>query len=426
MKRILILLFAIAMSEKVACADTWARPVEQLYLSENKQYVAQVTPVKDDNPATLKVFLVRDQEGWILWHCTLGNEGAPQDVFVTDDGKYVVTVNENSRRVHGGMGDYVLAFYNRRGLIKNYSLEQILHYPDRIDQKEFRRLVSRSVSGRGWVSRPTFLDEYQGKLYFCAWLHKGVRWLAWEVAGGEEVTLNDDMREHWDHKGLLWARQYDMQSRGYYSALRFLDRFKKPEDRKIFESLLTSNDFYTNYETRNKKFVRFYSQSGRRSVVESFLTRWDGHPPETDSRPDQTYYYLGVVEGTIALPREPRPGDRWMCIYLIPETEDTSKWYSSVPVHRLAKSFSKYFLRNQQWPGSSIPFVIQGVTPGKYRVKAVWDNATPYTFQDNYIKGPPQDGDYVSIESPIITVKPGEKIKDVIIECTHEVTDENK
>lgn len=422
MKKILVLFFIVVTSNKVVYADTWARPVEQLYFSENKRCVAQVTPAKDDNPATLKVFLVRGQEGWISWHCNLGNEGAPQDVFVADDGKHVVTVNENSRRVHGGMGDYVLAFYNRRGLIKNYSLEQILHYPDKIDRQQFWGLSDRSVSGRSWASRPMFLDEYQGKLYFCAWLYKGARWLAWEVAGGEEVTLNDGMREHWDHKGLLWARQYDMQSHGYYSALRFLNRFKKPEDRRIFESLLTSKDFYTNYETRNKKFVRFYSQSSRRSLAESLLTGWDGHPQETDSRPDQKYYYLGVVEGTVDLPREPRPGDHWMCIYLIAETEDTSKWYSSVPVHRLAKSFSKYFLRNQQWPGSSIPFVIQGVTPGKYRIKAVWDNAAPYTFEDNYIKGPPQDGDYVSVDSPVIIVTAGEKVKDIVVDCTRAVS----
>ena len=422
MKRILVLLFIVVTSNKVVHADTWARPVAKLYLSENKQYIAQVIPAKDENPATLKVFLVRDREDWVLWNCTLGNEGAPQDVFVADDGKYVVTVNENNKRHHGAFFFFFFAFYKRGGIVKNYSLEQILHYPDKIDQQQFMGLTDRTVSGRYWASRPMFLDEYQGKLYFCAWLDKGMRWLAWEVTSGDEATLNNDMLEHWDHKGLLWARQYDMQSGGYYSALRFIDRFKKSEDRRIFESLLTSKDFYTRYETRDRKFVRFYSRSSRRSVAEAFLTGWDGHPAETDSRPDQTYYYLGVVEGTIILPRAPEAGDRWLCVYLVHETVGMSEWYSSVPVHRLASSFGKYFLYNQQWPGSSIPFVIQGVTPGKYRIKAVWDNAGPYTFEDNYIKGPPQDGDYVSVESPVIVVKAGEKVENVIVDCTHSVS----
>ena len=270
MKRVLVLLFIVATSNKITHADTWARAVEQLYFSENQQHVAQVTPAKDGSPATCTVFLVRDREGWILWHCTLGNEGAPQDVFVADDGKYVVTVNENSNRVHGGMGDYVLAFYNRRGLVRNYTLEQILHYPERIDEREFRRLASRSVSGRQWVSRPMFLDSYGDGLYFCVWLFYGERWLAWEVSSGEEVEISDDMIERWNEKGRLWARHRGVESHYYYSALRFLGRFKKHEDRQIIESFLTNTDFYTQPEERNKKFTGYYCWSPKRSLAESW------------------------------------------------------------------------------------------------------------------------------------------------------------
>ena len=423
MKRILILLFVIAISEKVACADSWARPVEQLYFSENKQYVAQVTPVKDDNPATLKVFLVRGQEGWISWHCNLGNEGAPQDVFVTDDGKYVVTVNENSSRVHGGMGDYVLAFYNRRGLIKNYSLEQILHYPDRIDQKEFRRLASRSVSGRSWVSRPMFIDSHDDGLYFCLWLFFGDRWLAWEISTGEEVEISDDMIERWNEKGRIWARNHGIGSKYYYSAVQFLGRFKKQQDREIIESFLADTDFRTWYEEKNKKFIRYYCWSAKRSLAESVLAEWDGEPVKDSSVTGQKYNYLGVVDGTIKLPRPPEAGDHYLCIYLIPGSTAPDKWYEKVPAHRLTARFGKFSFHNRQWPGSNIPFLIQGVTPGDYRVKAVWDIAEPFCFGDKYIKGPPQEGDYVSVESSVITVDAGKPVKNVRVDCTHAVSD---
>lgn len=422
MKKILFLLFVVATSNRVACADTWARPVEQLYVSENKQYVAQVAPAKGDNLATLKVFHVRDREGWILWHCTLGNEGAPQDVFVTDNGKYVVTVNENSSRVHGGMGDYVLAFYNKRGLIKNYSLEQILHYPDHIDQREFRRLARRSVSGRHWVSRPMFIDSYGDGLYFCLWLIFGERWLAWEVSSGKEAEINDDMVKRWNEKGRLWALNHGIESKYYSSALQFLSRFKKHEDREIIESFLTSTDFYTSYEERNRKFIRYYCWSPKRAMAESVLAAWDGKPAKKPGRISQNYNYLGVVDGTIKLPRPPEAGDRWLCIYLIPSTITKSKWYGTVPIHRVTAYFGKYSFSNIQWPGSTIPFCIQGITPGEYWVKAVWDRAKPYNFEDNYIKGPPKEGDYQSIKSPVITVKAGEKVENIIVDCTHEVT----
>jgi len=422
MKRILVLLFIVVTSNKVVHADSWARPVEQLYFSENKQYIAQVIPAKDDNPANLKVFLVRNREGWILWHCKLGNEGAPQDVFVTDDGKYVVTVNENSSRVHGGMGDYVLAFYNRKGLIKNYSLEQILHYPDRIDQKEFRRLAIRSVSGRNWVSRPMFIDSYGDRLYFCLWLTFGERWLAWEVSSGEEVEISDDMVERWNEKGRLWARNHGHGSKYYHSALQFLGRFKKQQDREIIESFLADTDFYTSYEEKNKKFIRYYCWSAKRALAESVLAAWDGKPFKESSRISQKYNYLGVVDGMIKLPRPPEAGDRYLCIYLIPGSIAPGKWHNEVPAHRLAAYFGKFSFHNRQWPGSTIPFLIQGVTPGEYWVKAVWDKAKPYNFEDNYIKGPPQEGDYESIEPLMITVRAGEKVENVIVDCTHSVS----
>jgi hypothetical protein len=422
MKRLLVLLFVVAMSDKVACADTWARAVEQLYISDNKQYVAQVTPVKDDSPATLKVFLVQDSEGWILWHCTLGNEGAPQDVFVTDDGKYVVTVNENSSRVHGGMGDYVLALYNKQGLIKNYSLEQILHYPDHIDQREFRRLARRSVSGRLWVSRPMFIDSYGDGLYFCLWLIFGKRWLAWDVSSGEEVKINDDMVERWNEKGRLWALNHGIGSKYYQSALQFLGRFKRQEDRKFIKSFLADTDFHTWYEEKNRKFIRYYCWSSKRAMAESVLAAWDGKPAQKPSRNGQKYYYLGVVDGTIKLPRPPEGGDRYLCIYLIPLATSLSQWCDKVPAHRLTTYFGEFSFHDCQWPGSAIPFLIQGVTPGEYWVKAVWDTAKPYNFGDNYIKGPPQEGDYESIEPLVITVRAGEKVENIIVDCTHVVS----
>ncbi len=352
----------------------------------------------------------------------MGNEGAPQDVFVTDDGKYVVTVNENSSRVHGGMGDYVLAFYNRRGLIKNYSLEEILHYPDRIDQREFRKLAKRSVSGRSWVSRPMFIDSYGDNLYFCLWLTSGERWLAWEISSGEEVKVNVDMVKRWNEKGRLWAVNHGIESKYYSSALQFLGKFKRQEDRKFIESFLDNTDFHTWYEEKNKKFIRYYCWSPKRMIAESVLAAWDGKPAQKPKRNGQKYNYLGVVDGTIKLPRPPKGGDRYLCIYLIPRTTSLSKWYNKVPAHRLTTYFSEFSFHNCQWPGSAIPFLIQGVTPGEYWVKAVWDRAKPYNFEDNYIKGPPQEGDYENIKPQVITVRAGEKVENIIVDCTHAVS----
>src|SRR4030042_717555 len=128
MKDVAAFLVCLTILSNPLSADSWAPPTEKDYYSPNKECVAHVTPAKDNSKAVLEVSRIRGAEKTPLWQCSLGNEGAPQYVFLTGDGQYVATVNENSSRAHGGMGDYVVAFYTKTGLVKNYSLEQILHY----------------------------------------------------------------------------------------------------------------------------------------------------------------------------------------------------------------------------------------------------------------------------------------------------------
>jgi hypothetical protein len=427
MRKYLTLLIVFA-SSRISYADSWVGPEERLYFSANSQYVANVIPADTNNPAKLKVFGISSNIGWVSWQCNLGNEGAPQVVFVSDDGKYVVTVNENSSRVFGGMGDYVLAFYQKKGLIKNYSLEQILHYPDRIDVKEFNRLTIRSVSGRAWNSMPMLLEQYNDKLYISVWLLYGKRWLAWDVSTGDEVKINDALRKYFNEKGLQWARKYNIGEQAsiasQYSgqALDFLGIFKRDEDRKFLESFLGDSNFHTWYVERDKKFISYYSWSDRRSQIDKILAEWDGHTNVQQSPSDQEYYYLGVVKGTIELPRVPKAGDNYLCIYLIPSEIDKSKWFDDVPIHRLCTYFGDYSFHDMQWPEKNIPFSILGVTPGEYRITAVWDLGKAYNFGDNYINGLPQKGDYQSKESPLITVKAGETTGEINIDCLQLIT----
>ena len=139
MKRLLVsfTLFFILAGYNNTCVGRWGLPREKDYFSENEVFVGHVTPADGTKKAFLEVSKVKDTERAPLWQCTLGNEGTPEEVFVSNDGNYVATLNEVSRRVPRGRGDYVIAFYNKDRLIKNYSLEQILHYPEKIDEKEF-------------------------------------------------------------------------------------------------------------------------------------------------------------------------------------------------------------------------------------------------------------------------------------------------
>jgi hypothetical protein len=412
----MLILFVVIPGIKAVYADSWACPPETDYFSENTLFIAHVTPATKETKPKLEVFEIKDSERLPLWQCNLGNEGTPMDAFISNDGKYVATVNECSRRVHGGLGDYVIAFYNEKGLIKSYSLEQILHYPDKIDEKEFGRLAQRSVSGRSWAYRPMFFDEQNGKRYFCVWLLYGKRWLAWQVTDGKEVKITEKMVDRWNDKARLWARKYGIQSIYYFAAADFLGTLKNPEDRQVIESLLSDTSFYTRPENKWRgEFIRYNASSPKRALAESILAEWEGKPRDI-------YYYLGTVEGILKLHAPPKAGDHRLCIYLLPGDVINDNWYAEVPVHRITAYFGKYSFHNHQWPTSNVPFRIQGITPGEYRVKAVWDKAQPYNFGDNYIKGPPQKGDYQSVDSTVIIIEAGKTVDNIIIDCTHKVT----
>jgi hypothetical protein len=429
MKNAAALLVCLTILSNPLFADSWVPPTEKDYYSPNKECVAHVTPAKDSSKAALEVSRIKGAEKTPLWQCSLGNEGAPQYVFLTSDGRYVATVNENSSRVHGGMGDYVIAFYTKTGLVKNYSLEQIFHYagpPNMLGISDLTHLVSRSVSGRSWATMPMFFDTQDDKLFFCVWLYYGKYWLAWDPTTGHEAKTTDDLKERWNNIGRKWAINEGITSHSYGIAVEFLTHLKNPQDRKLIEALLTAEDkFYTqpihDWSSQDKRFVRFDSTSAKRSAAERALALWDSKPL-TEKDGSQKYNYLATISGTVSLPQPPQPDQSRLCLYLIPGEKIPDDWCDRVPIHRLTAYFWEYSFQGCQWPGAEIPFRIQGVTPGTYTLKAVWDKAKPYTFGDDYIKGPPQPGDCESKNAPTITVKAGQKTEDLIIDCTTEVT----
>jgi hypothetical protein len=319
------------------------------------------------------------------------------------------------------MGDHVVAFYSKDGKIRNYSLEQALGYPDRIDKKAFDALVQRSVSGRSWVTEPMFLERHEERILLCVWLLHGKRWRAWDAATGSDVAITDAMVERWGEKGRQWARRVVKKGKQCVAALCLLGRDKRPEDRTVIESFLARNDFGSSYDRRDRTFLGCCGRSFYRDLAEQLLAVWDGRDANALERWNGVYHYLGVVAGSVRLPRPPHDGDGHLCMYLLPGAAASDDWYQSVPVHRVTAYFWKYSFSSCDWPGATIPFRIEGVTPGTYRVKAVWDKAEPFTFGDDYIRGPLGPGDCENAEAPSVTVGAGERVEGLSIDCTREI-----
>lgn len=435
MKRFLILftVFSILAGCSNTCAGRWGLPREKDYFSENEMFVGHVIPADETRKAFLEVSKVKDNERVLLWQCTLGNDGTPEEAFVSNEGNYVTTLNEVSRICARGWGDYVVAFYNKNGLIKNYSLEQILHYPEKIDKKEFWKLAPVSSAGRLWTSKPAFLDNYEGKLFFCVWLIHGCRWLAWDVSNGKEIEIDDKSTERWSRKGRAWALkeiEQEKPSSYQFAAYQFLGEIRNPQDRHLIEELLSDENFTswgrgTSSKTVEQNrhiyhLIQYTQASSERLLADQILAKWNGQAvEERNSR--QPLYFLGKIEGVVRLPKMDNPKEGTLWIYLVPGATPKDQWHKKPPVQRLNALFGEYSFKDFDLEFTEeFPFAISTVTPGEYWVKAVLDKTKPYSRQeDKFYK--PQKGDYENISSPNIIVEAGQTVEGLIINCTEKV-----
>lgn len=425
---LIILLIAL----KSVFADSWLFPKERYRSasSENGHFVAYLTPPKEKAEALLEVFQIKGKNEVILWKSILKGQYLPMEVYVTNDGDNVVTVNQIG---FAGYGDYVLVFYNTNGLIKNYSMEEILHLRKDIGAFELQKLVPHSTSSRWWDQHSIkFFDTNFGKLYFCIWLDLFNRWDAWDATNGREIKPDDKMISRWNTKARMLSikrinegPQRFPPSEGDASFV-FLSKLKRLEDRKYIEELLSDKLFWSNIRSSKRGILHYTQRSSRRAFAERLLANWDGKPTKIHDpfgRDRQIYYHLGVIDGVVKLPQVPKVGDGTLWVFLVPANVARNRWRREPPVHRLVVSFDKYLLDPYSPKASkSFLFGIEGITPGKYWLKAVWDKAKPRR-KDHAPICRPKEGDYESIESPVITVEAGKIIEDVIIDCTHKVGD---
>lgn len=64
----------------------------------------------------------------------------------------------------------------------------------------------------------------------------------------------------------------------------------------------------------------------------------------------------------------------------------------------------------------TVHFHIYSLTPGNYRLKAVWETASRYVEKPE-INYKPKQGDYESVTSPEIQIEKGKVTRGIQVEC---------
>jgi hypothetical protein len=455
--------------------------------SENQEYVVRGNR-KPRSFTQLSVYKVEGAQRTMMWSCDV--EGLVEGrIFLSDDGQFVVAEN------HYQFVKSVLAFYGPDGVIKNYSVDDVLPQrpisrlrssPSDSDAVSIDpRLLDPFQTSRIWEhgGSVSFLDTEGDALLFCLWIGGKNAWTAWNPRTGERLRATVQQIQKWNTKGRNWALKIIQESNqrqlpawldsikhtvlsfpkrpqtsprsyrraGLSDAFRFLAKLKRPEDRKYFESMLVDPHFESSVE-RSQVFqdgvyrdakISFIATSPSRGLGDSLLAEWDDKRRIDDQILDSPFFLaaeyslLGVVRGSVELPISPtaKDGDLW--IYLIPSAIHLGKWLTDPPVQHLRAqlgiatgipkvpsvgltSQNSETKARQSNVGKFIQFGIEAVTPGPYRIKAVWDKVPPSESGPGKV-AVPEPGDYESDEITIPEVKAGATINNVTIKCTRAV-----
>ncbi len=201
-------------------------------------------------------------------------------------------------------------------------------------------------------------------------------------------------------------------------AYDFLAVLHDPEDRKIFENSLQVNDFREPDSTIGGKVpprkppVQVV-HSEHRALADLVLANW-GTPPEWDEiavgleKPRSDFRFLGNLRGTVRLPANIAAEDGSLWLMFAPQGDPSPRDKLSV---RFPCDWASSSLEVDQ-----IAFEVNGLLPGKYKVKAIWDRLAPFAGAD--AKEPdPGKGAFRSGQSQTITIEAGKRFERLVIEC---------
>ena len=147
---------SLLLSPAWAIADTWPAPEIETIVSSNGKFRVTVEPSWGDRPSPPIAHLERLQatDQWqTIWRQPLVNTTAPVDTLVTDDGKYVVTLDNWGWM---GRGDDVVVVYDERGdRLHQFGMDRLLppllirHLPRSVSSLLWR--AGQSLTGPGQI-----------------------------------------------------------------------------------------------------------------------------------------------------------------------------------------------------------------------------------------------------------------------------------
>ncbi len=363
------LAFLIGGASLAVNADTWEMPRPAKFRSASQRYILDVYP--SDRTAAQKgcrAVLSETRPGGDpteLCRVALTNDVSPVSALVSDDGHYFITFDEWHRV---GGGNAVVAFYGRGGLLRHYSLEELVGMQDDLG---WDSLFPHTVSSRWWREHSIMLfgdNRQTGR--FGIWLDWAPRWLVWNLADGRQVKETTAITADWNERGAAWAQSRFGMASGIeekITACRYAAYSRRPQDRDLLNRALADGS---------------QDQNQRQSVrlnADRALAIWDGEAKDfsgLDYEVPERHYLLGSIEIRLRLPGPATEGQVYLMLF--PEAVKASDWKHAPAEFRGGRSFRALY--GQPESRNEIEFRINPARPGRYWLKAVWDRKPPFSY----------------------------------------------
>jgi hypothetical protein len=448
--------------------EDW-EPMPYFCFSANEKFFAFVVPADANGPAKSEVFEVKDagiaklfadheDKEWLLgyrdfwgkvpewqrskkiklvWVSILSNDTTPYECFLSNDGSYFVTLDTWEEV---GYGDDFLAFYNKDGQIKRYSIYDA--FAAGVGSVHYLMGGRLDYPPQGWSAYAIiFLYEGMEKPCLCMWVIRAKQWWVWDLASGKLLSVDKKHQEEINNIARQMCHEWIKGEYGIGKAFGFLYWLKNPQDRDVIKDSLNHESFdveLSSWDLMSKSCNYISAGFWRRGVADEILAKWDGlfeeEDPNSYYEDDQeyiekeifgcSYYYLGNVRGVVRMPEKIlREDGIWL--YLISAGVAENEWWNRKTAY-CDGAYFKHELFVDKDLGFEIPFVVGEVTPGRYWIKLIWDRQVPWDdeFDWESYNFVPGVGDYESFGRKVFEVKAGETVDCGVLECSVEIKKE--
>ena len=373
--KFLFLFLFVATFSGESRAGSWAPPHDFEVLSANGEHRVTVhAPNKASGGKSHFVVESKIADQWKKkWEQTVVNEIMPHMVVLNDSGSRVISLGNWFGRETGNDS---LVVYSEDGALAQYSVAELSH-PE--------ALQPLSSAGSAWL-----MDSHSGfdeNLGFYLWLDYARKWSVIDLSAGQLRKLTPKLVRQCEDLARVFLFSWINSGEPNFSNYKLLSRFMRPDDKELFESLLTHSGenlgcgarHQGNKTSADYGLLEYYHANRYRDLAETALDALAGGASDADYPQGriENYKRLGSIKLTAKFDQLPKKEEGIIVVWLEPVAKKGIALVRNCPAHAIGidlhwQAPERYGI-NPRAPKNTLPINFHGVTPGSYRVRGFWN-----------------------------------------------------